>query len=559
MKNSRIIIAGWLLAVGLLYGSCIDEVVEQVIPQIDSQVTTRNSGVSWEDCEECCLPSGEKVYLPWNVRAKSCIPNDIRTDIKSSDGWVILDTTVDLIGYDANISGADNGCNYLLMYNKETGFLKGFYYMEQYMQNNYGFWNLYTTTPTKLFNFTQEFAIPLSEEGPQMVTVSNLTRTVQTQGFDVGWNCFMLELSYDSNSSKQKLDITGFAMNATEVILEGKYIHEGSGVIESTSSKGTSPVKGIFKSVGEVALTWLSDSIASWATRENAYAEMKTSTVQTNSNNRALSGIASLVVSGLQKVASSLTGKSSSSSCFSFSAHTEATITGNLVNTSSGIIAPITGLNLGNENMELGIWNLAKQPLHKLSSVAILRELRNDNFFYDMVTEPEYELVINPMISQPYTIAIYPVYMNEVSLYYDELLNGKYPWLKFELDENRPKPLPEGVLFGDSYTWSFVFALNYQYGWPNYTANNEESSVALGLDYGSVRGTIKAVEPIVYKVMYAHHSNGTYSSKTFIPKQVYDGSIIGGHPTTWQSLQDLRDKGVCIRSLKQEDIINEKR
>lgn len=97
--------------------------------QEDSFVNSRNA-ISWFDCNKCILPSGAEVHLPWSAATTTSIPEEVREDVKEEDGWRILFTTVDISGYSETVTDADDSGNYLLLYNRYTGMLKGFYYAE---------------------------------------------------------------------------------------------------------------------------------------------------------------------------------------------------------------------------------------------------------------------------------------------------------------------------------------------------------------------------------------------------------------------------------------------
>lgn len=163
-----------------------------------------------ENCDSCTLNSGYKTLLPWASGSASIIPFDVRNDIKEADGWKVLYSTIDIIGYNRRKNPADSKANYLLLYNRYTGILKGFVYLNtgEYKNNN-AFWVLNIPQKTSLFNFTGEFAEPSnSVEAPHTVVLSNITTNTFTHGFENGWNCFMVELAYDKNSMAESLDIS---------------------------------------------------------------------------------------------------------------------------------------------------------------------------------------------------------------------------------------------------------------------------------------------------------------------------------------------------------------
>lgn len=88
--------------------------------------TLKTRGVAingfWESWETVKLPSGNSdVYTPWNKVSSSSIPQDVREDIKASNGWKLIAYTI--AGPNETVKG-DAGLNYMLFYNKYTGISK---------------------------------------------------------------------------------------------------------------------------------------------------------------------------------------------------------------------------------------------------------------------------------------------------------------------------------------------------------------------------------------------------------------------------------------------------
>ena len=165
----------------------MDEYIEQNIPRTSAN-TRSNINKPWIECKECILKSGKKVLSPWANSISTTVPDDIRTEISVENHWEILYTNVDIIGYDETVTNADEGLNYILFYNQYTGVLKGFLYIESYVNsNNNAYWLLSIDGGTKLFNFVPEFAKPLdSTESPYQISISAITKNGLTQGFEQG-------------------------------------------------------------------------------------------------------------------------------------------------------------------------------------------------------------------------------------------------------------------------------------------------------------------------------------------------------------------------------------
>ena len=66
----------------------------------------------WENWKTVILASGVSVAPPWAEISSSDIPEEIRKDIKVTDGW-------DLIVHTVNGHG-ERGLNYLIFHNKFT-------------------------------------------------------------------------------------------------------------------------------------------------------------------------------------------------------------------------------------------------------------------------------------------------------------------------------------------------------------------------------------------------------------------------------------------------------
>ncbi|MFT0524467.1 hypothetical protein ACMSD1_15035 [Bacteroides thetaiotaomicron] len=110
-------------------------------------------GLDWENWETVALASGVLVAPPWaNNPVASDIPEEIRKDIKATDGWDLIVHTVN--GY------GEQGLNYLIFHNKFTGILKVFYYLEQsgaQLQNT-AIWKIHFESPQSLLAFASDYA-----------------------------------------------------------------------------------------------------------------------------------------------------------------------------------------------------------------------------------------------------------------------------------------------------------------------------------------------------------------------------------------------------------------
>ena len=160
------------------YSSLSGEVQSVLTPGVvyplrnSSRAGSQGTGF-WESWEHVKLPSGKPaVYTPWNKQNASVIPQDIREDIKYSNGWRLIAYTVG--GPNEEVKG-DDFLNYMLFYNKYTGILKVFYYLESSSMQNTGMWKLHFETPQSLLAFSDQYATISSDKTKSDVYVSNIT------------------------------------------------------------------------------------------------------------------------------------------------------------------------------------------------------------------------------------------------------------------------------------------------------------------------------------------------------------------------------------------------
>ena len=114
MKKLNLII----LALVSVFISCNNDEANVGIESTDLQrVMTRGSQGKWDECTYCKLPSGKEVALPWASKALTAIPEDIRYDVKESDGWRLLFSNLKIVGCDHVVNKVDDAC-YILLYNK---------------------------------------------------------------------------------------------------------------------------------------------------------------------------------------------------------------------------------------------------------------------------------------------------------------------------------------------------------------------------------------------------------------------------------------------------------
>lgn len=182
MKKSIFTIA----CVPILLSSCQSSESIYSIDSIEEETysTRSSSTLKLEETETGFLNNGTPIALPWASNAKTTTPYEIRMDVKEDDGWNVLYTNISIEGYPTTVSGIDKGLNYLLLYNRKSGVLKGYCYNENGQGCNYAKFTLTINKPTTLFNFVPYFALPMnSADSPRQITTSVVSENGVKQGF----------------------------------------------------------------------------------------------------------------------------------------------------------------------------------------------------------------------------------------------------------------------------------------------------------------------------------------------------------------------------------------
>lgn len=499
--------------------------------QEDSFVNSRNT-TSWFNCNECILPSGAEVYLPWSTTAITSIPDEIREDVKEEDGWKILFTTVDISGYSETVTDADNSANYLLLYNRYTGMLKGFYYAEGNMQkNNNAYWLLTISGGTKLFNFVPYFAEPInSSNSPRQISLSTVSTNGITNGFDVGWNCFMQELAYDENSMNERLSISCYALNQSTITFNGSYNSSSEGTIVSTTQGTSSDIKGVAKSFGTAASGWIMKSSGA------------TKAIKSTKISDALGkGLASLVSAGINKIFASFLGSSNSVSTenIQFSTNGSVTIKGTSQTPSTGYISPLAGIPLNGIGENLGVWNLAQTPKHIAFPYAILKDIKNaqtgSDYTYNLTFSQSFSVVKNPAID----VAL--ITSSDV-VNYDKHdgVNVTFGTINNKASKFAYRVSSPSVLYSDAATVIKDNSNSYNVVIRDLLPNKTYGSDSPAYDLSQNGVSFWENTAISVKVKLNKGDVTTYSTKTFIPN--YEFGTGSARPYSW-TYQELINKG----------------
>lgn len=311
-----------------------------------------NSTSNWENLNQVTLPgvNGKTVATPWSTgTVPTGIPDDIRTDIKSADGWTCVYSGID---------DTSTPNNFIVFYNRFTGILKGFYYWDGAGQQNTALWDISFNSSHKLFNGLDHFTMPLqSTTTPTYSTVFNTVKS-QTKGFERdSWNCFQTYLTYDPSYSLTNLRMNIGARNVNDFRFEmsGEYNSASNGSIISTSSSSNSSLSniknGIITQTGKAGKEWIQDKISKGV-------------IGAAGANIIAGGVPAIVSSGVNLIFGSFFGKSKptpTTETLQFT--TKGSIKANIDGTfqTSGLIQPLSNIKL-NSQERLGNWNLEKQP-----------------------------------------------------------------------------------------------------------------------------------------------------------------------------------------------------
>lgn len=479
------------------------------------------------------LSTGKRVKLPWCNGAETSTLDDVRCDVKESDGWNVLYTNVEIEGHNSSVTVADDGLNYILLYNRNTGFLKGFLYVEKTGDNNNARWLLTGYGGTTLFNFAPYFALPInSEDSPQQVSISLASKNGIVQGFEKGWNCFMLELAYDENSINEKLSISGYALNQTSYHFNGAFNSIGNGTIVSNVGGSSGMISGIASAVGNAAKAWVKNNTDKKDKPIKYLGEI--------AGNVLDKGITGFISSGLSRIFGSMSGTSRSISDLQFTTNGSVSLEGTSTTPMTGYIPPISGIPLNSLGENLGIWNLEETPIWGYYSFANLKKVLHSNneacYIYTINCAPSYKIKKNPALEGSMTPILKAAEYNKSIWYpsnYGMGLPNKDLWVQ-QLGTRI-------TLYSDSATTINNMPLSYDILTVNFLPTRVCGENIPAADIANSRYNIR--DKVVMQIVNAYNTaNGqkTNSIKTFVPKQMFIQNA--GRPYGW-TLAELIEKG----------------
>lgn len=401
----------------------VREDLDGTYPYSQQCVTRGISVPDWESWKKVKLSSGtvesDSVAVPWanDDLVTTIIPTQIRKDIKKENGWM-------LVKYTVNGNWGKNN-NYMFFYNKYTGILKVFYYLENTVASSTGIWQLKIDVPQKLLAFTGEVADPINGiHNKQELYCTNITST-GTSGFTHGWNCFQVELAYDPQFTSGTLIINPVNRTSSQITLTGSYgsSSKGTCVTTSTTSSDSGDITGLATAAGEDAYNFIMREL-----ENNKFSVSSSKSI----DNVISESISDIIRKGINQLFSSFTARYNKDKTQKYNLHFttngKAEIKGAITAETTGGLAP-GSLNLSKASLgvSLGVWNLEKQPIIYFDTTAKLLtygkgqfpiyhlwRMKNDtnnkiSYKYDFIINPD---IISNLKSYTSSIDAYTFYNN---------------------------------------------------------------------------------------------------------------------------------------------------
>ena len=349
----------------------------------------------WETMDEIEIPGQEGgIYTPWSSKVSdSNLPYEFAYDVKKEDGWKMLLHTFNV---------ADEKMRYIVLYNQRTGIMKVFYYLvDGAFPNNGSSWEVEFTTPQALFNHTGELAIPLNIGKMNYWACSNVVRP-EHKPFPLGWNGFQVQLAYTPNTDTgYMIDVSSHCLNTADLNLFGLNYSYSEGTILTYGS--TNPLSGLASDLtavfGSAAKDFIDDQISSGKLKE------KTESVSTKS---LAGGIAGAVLNyGANLIFNAFTSSFSQTTTskmdLQFITKGQVQVQGDLSFNSNSPAKTLRALFTKDLVGELGVWNLAEQPIIYLDPRADyvpnppFDEMWHEyNYQLRGVSRYDYDLLVNP-------------------------------------------------------------------------------------------------------------------------------------------------------------------
>ena len=322
---------------------------EELIAYPKNEVLTRAGSCDWEKWTKVLLASGDSVYVPWNKKMSgAAIPDEIRFDVNSKDGWELIAHTVNGFG--------ERGLNYLVFHNVYTGILKVFYNLEPNQSNlqNTAIWKLHFEQPQSIWAFAGDIGKITSDKLTSDIYVSNITND-DSKGYTTGWNCFLTELAYDPDFTEGTLQIIPMSMTSSTFKIDGNIDSETKGVVITTTT--TNPLNGVVKGTANL----VGKSAEKWVAKQ-----MQNGFFNSSFQSAAASSVGSIVKSGISSLLGKFVGafdkNNQSTQAVNLSTESVVKLEGKIQTLQTGLIKPLSMSVSIKDVGRLGVWGLTHSP-----------------------------------------------------------------------------------------------------------------------------------------------------------------------------------------------------
>jgi hypothetical protein len=151
--------------------------------------------------------TGLLIPMPWSDKAKTSFNEDIRYDIKKSDGWLL---------YQCSSSSKINvSVKTIILYNKYSGIIRYYYYLRAGVDQVKEY-NIFMNTIYLLESYPPTSPL-LNYSGQEIIDINNIVSsgtTIEPQPLsDSTWYAFEYELAFDKDIYSKRAESFGFGFN----------------------------------------------------------------------------------------------------------------------------------------------------------------------------------------------------------------------------------------------------------------------------------------------------------------------------------------------------------
>ena len=204
-----------------------------------TDLATGQEEFDWENLEYLPLPAGTNaaIPMPWSNSAKRCFSDDIRYDMKKSDGWAL---------YLSSFSGQMNpGVKTFTLYNKYSGIIRYYYYAQGTVSGTVADYNILLneiktigthSSVSPVLNFANQKIVDLNTNATSCFTID------PQQLSDATWFAWEYELAFDKdiyaqNPNSFMLGLNYGMIKKNSLILNGKQLDNLSAKIRFSDAQ----------------------------------------------------------------------------------------------------------------------------------------------------------------------------------------------------------------------------------------------------------------------------------------------------------------------------------